>query len=134
MAVVYKSAKQRALGAGLDLTNATVKAVAVDAAQYTLDAAHDNLDDVPSGARVATSPALTGKSITDGVFDAADTAFTAMTGPTVEAVIVYVDTGTASTSYLLAYVDSASAGLPFTPNGGDCNLQWDSGPSKIFAL
>lgn len=132
--VVYASAKAKFLTAGLNLSTLNIKAVLVDTALYTFSAAHDFLDDVPSGARVATSGNLASKTTTGGVFDAADVTFTAVTGATVEAVIIYNDTGTASTSDLIAYVDSASSGLPFTPNGGDCLLSFDNGASKVFAL
>lgn len=132
--VVYASAKAKFLTAGLNLATLNIKAVLVDTAQYTFSAAHDFLDDVPSGARVATSGNLASKTTTGGVFDAADVTFTAVTGATVEAVIIYNDTGTASTSDLIAFIDSASSGLPFTPNGGDCQLVFDGGASRIFAL
>lgn len=132
--VVYATAKAKFLTAGLDLSALNIKAVLVDTGQYTFSAAHDFLDDVPSGARVATSGNLASKTTTGGVFDAADVTFTAVTGPTVEAVILYNDTGTASTSDLIAFVDSASSGLPFTPNGGDCLLVFDGGASRIFSL
>lgn len=132
--VVYKSAKQKFLSAGLDLTSLNLKTVLVDTGTYTFSAAHDFLDDVAGGARIATSGNLASKTVTDGVFDAADVTFTAVTGATVEAIVIYNDTGTAATSDLIAYIDTASAGLPFTPNGGDCLVSWDNGASKIFAL
>ncbi|WTW93638.1 hypothetical protein OG216_09725 [Streptomycetaceae bacterium NBC_01309] len=132
--VVYASAKAKFLTAGLNLSTLNIKAVLVDTGQYTFSAAHDFLDDVPSGARVATSGNLASKTTTGGVFDAADITISAVTGATVEAVIVYNDSGSAATSDLIAFIDSASSGLPFTPNGGDCTISWDSGASKIFAL
>jgi hypothetical protein len=132
--VVYASAKAKFLTAGLNLATLNIKAVLVDTGQYTFSAGHDFLDDVPSGARVATSGNLASKTTTGGVFDAADVTFSAVTGATVEAVIIYNDTGTASTSDLIAFIDAASSGLPFTPNGGDCLVAWDGGAAKIFAL
>lgn len=132
--VVFKSAKQAFLSGGLDLTSVTVKAVLVDTGAYTFNAAHANLSDIPSGARIATSGALASKTVTDGVFDAADITINAVSGATVEAVVLFKDTGTASTSSLIAYIDTASAGLPFTPNGGDCSISFDNSAAKIFAL
>lgn len=131
---VYASAKAKFLTAGLNLATLNLKAVLIDTGAYTFSAAHDFLDDVPSGARIATSGNLTSKTTTGGVFDAADVTFTAVTGATVEAVIIYNDTGTASTSDLIAYIDTFSAGVPFTPNGGDCTCAWDNGANKVFAL
>lgn len=119
---VYPAYRQAALsGAAPDLTTAAVKLVLVDLADYAYSAAHDFLDDVPAAARAATSPALTGRTVAGGVFDAADPTLTAVSGDPLEAVIAYVDTGTASTSRLLAFIDTTPSGgaIAFTPNGSD---------------
>lgn len=131
--VVYKSAKQKFLSGTLDLTSLTLKAVLVDTADYTFSAAHDFLDDVPSGARVGTPQTLASKTVTDGVFDAADITFTSVTGDQCEAIIIYEDSGSEATSDLICYIDTAT-GLPVTPNGGNINVAWDNGANKIFAL
>lgn len=93
----------------------------------------DNLDDIPSGARVSTSSNLTGKTVTDGIADAEDTTFSAVTGDVCEAIVLYKDTGVASTSKLIAIIDSAT-GLPVTPNGGNIIVTWSDGVNKIFRL
>jgi len=111
-----------------------IKVVLVDGADYTLDlAAHDFLDDIPAGARVGTSGNLANKTTTGGVFDADDITITGVTGDQFEYIIIYRDSGTASTSQLIACIDTAT-GLPCTPNGGDITITWDSGANKIFAL
>lgn len=91
------------------------------------------LSDVPSLARVATSPALTSKTSTFGVADADDATFTGVTGANCEAVVLYKDTGTASTSPLIAFM-SDMTNLPITPNTGTIVAQWNNGPEKIFKL
>lgn len=98
----------------------------MDTGTYTYSAAHDFYDDV-SGV-VGTPQTIASKTFTSGTFDAADTAFTAVSGATVEALVIYKDTGTPSTSRLLAYID----GLSFTPNGGDVTIQWNA--SGIFSI
>lgn len=104
----------------------TIKAVLVDSADYTYANTHDFLDDVPSGARVATGT-LASKTSTFSsnvwTFDAADLTLSAVTGDQSEIVIVYKDTGVESTSRLLLKLDLASA---VTPNGGDIVLQWNA--------
>lgn len=110
-----------------------VKAVLVDNADYTYSSSHEFLSDVPSGARVATSGNFASKTFTDGVFDAADITFTAATGDPSESIVIYIDTGSAATSRLVAYLDTGT-GLPVTPNGGDITVTWDAGASKIAAL
>ncbi len=131
---LYAKGRQGFLEGAIDWDTDTIKAVLVDAADYTVnDAVDDNLDDIPAPARVATSAALTSKTVTDGVADAADTLFAAATGDQSEAVVLYKDTGVASTSRLIAYIDTAT-GLPVTPSGSDINLVWDNGSNKIFKL
>lgn len=131
--VVYNSAKAKFLQAGLNLSSLTIKAVLIDAADYTFSSAHDFLDDVPVAARVGTAQTLASKTFTSGVFDAADITFPSVTGDQSEALLIYNDTGVESTSDLIAYIDSAT-GLPVTPNGGNINVAWDNGANKIFAL
>jgi hypothetical protein len=128
--VVYPKAKESFLKADLDL-DSTVRAVLIDTGTYTYNAAHDNYDDL-SGVVGTESGALASKTFTNGTFDAADITFTAVTGNTVEAIVLFLDTGTASTDKLIAYIDSASSGLPVTPNGGDINVVWSG--SGIFSL
>src|SRR6266487_2944079 len=48
---------------------------------------------------------ITSPTVTDGVADAADTTFTAVTGNSVEAVAIFQDTGTNSTSRMVCLID-----------------------------
>jgi hypothetical protein len=128
--VVYPKAKESFLKADLDL-DSTVRAVLIDTGTYTYNAAHDNYDDL-SGVVGTESGVFGSKTFTNGVFDAADITFTAVSGATVEAIVLFLDTGTPSADKLIAYIDSASAGLPVTPNGGDIVVTWNA--SGIFAL
>ena len=131
---LYDFGRQGFLEGTIDWDTDTIKAVLVDTALYTVNlATHDNLDDVPAGARIATSGALGSKTVTAGVADAADATFTAVTGASIEAIVLYKDTGVESTSRLIAYIDTAT-GLPVTPSGGDITVAWDNGANKIFKL
>jgi hypothetical protein len=56
-----------------------------------------------------------------------------VTGDQSEALVIYKDTGMASTSPLIAYIDTAT-GLPYTPSGGNIDVAWDNGSNKIFKL
>lgn len=120
-------------GTAVDLADDTIKVALVDTGTYTYSSAHDFYDDV-SAAVVGTPQTLGSKTVTNGVFDAADVTFTSVSGSSVEALVIYKDTGTASTSPLIAYIDTVSSGLPVTPNGGNITVTWDNGSSKIFAL
>ena len=114
---LYDKGRQGFLEGAIDWDTDSIKLVLIDTADYTVDLAnHDNLDDIPAAARVATSGNLASKTVTDGVADAADVTFTSVSGDTVEAIALYKDTGNESTSRLIAYIDTAT-GLPLTPNG-----------------
>lgn len=131
---LYAKGRQGFLEGLIDWDTDNIKAVLVDAGAYTVDlATHDNLDDIAAGARIATSGNLASKTVTDGVADAADVVFTAVSGASVEAIAIYKDTGTPSTSRLIAYIDTAT-GLPITPNGSDITITWDNGTNRIFKL
>jgi hypothetical protein len=132
---LYDSGREGFLDGSIDWDTDDIRAILIDTTDYTVDLAnHNMLDDVAAGARVAVSAALGSKTVTAGVADAADVTFTAVTGDSVEAIILYKHTGTESTSRLIAYIDTASSGLPVSPNGGDITVTWDSGANKIFKL
>ena len=130
---VYPKGKKAILDGDVDFLTDTIKIVLVDAT-YTYSTAHDFLDDIAAGDRVATSAALSSKTTTDGAFDAADVTFTSLSGNTVTSWVLFKDTGTASTSQLIAYFDTVSGGgaLSFTPNGGNFTLSF--GASGIFTI
>lgn len=131
---LYDKAREAFLNGDIDWTNDNIKVVLVDTADYTVNlSTHQYLSDIASGGRVATSGNLSSKTTTAGVADAADITFTAVTGDQSEALVIYQDTGSAATSQLIAYIDSAT-GLPVTPNGGDISITFDSGSNKIFKL
>jgi hypothetical protein len=116
----------------VDLDADTIKCLFMDHADDTPVAATDDfMDDLASAGRVpaeASAATLGTKTIgvvAAGVFDAADTVFTALTGDVVESLVLYKDTGTESTSDLIAMWDTAT-GLPLTPNGGDVTVAWNA--------
>lgn len=133
---LFAKAKESFISANpvIDLDTDDIKVVGVDHGSDTPVPATDQfLSDIGAGARIFTSGNLSGKTVTGGVFDASDPTITGVSGVSVEDITVYKDTGSAATSPLIAFFDTAT-GLPFTPNGGDVTIQWDNGASKIFAL
>jgi len=103
---IYPKWKETVVQGGANSSlGGTVKALLVDVDDYTYDDSHQYLSDVPSGARVATSAALTSKTFTSGVFGAGNTTFSAVSGDPSEAVIIFIDTGSAATSQLVSYID-----------------------------
>ena len=136
---LYTKAKQSLLGGELNLSSNVVTIALIDTDVYTFSASHQFRSSVPNTAVVATAN-LASKSITDGVFDAADAEFSFVTGANCEALILYHNTGNAegdgarqADSNLIAYIDTAT-GLPILPNGGNITVKFSDGASKIFAL
>lgn len=113
------------------LSSGTVKCALVDTGVYTYNSANQFYTSI-STAVVGTPQTLGTKAYTNGVFDAADITYTAVTGNSVEALVLYIDTGVAGTSPLVAYIDTSVTGLPVTPNGGDITVTWNA--TGIFAL
>ena len=131
---LYDKGRQRVLEGQFNWLTDTIKVLMVDTGAYTVNlGTHEFLSDIASSARITTPVTLTGKATAGGAADAADVTFSAVSGPSIEALIIYKDTGTEATSPLIAYIDTAT-GLPITPNGGDIIVTWDNGTNKIFKL
>lgn len=115
---------------GSSLTG-TLKAALIDTADYTYNSAHDFWDDASAGV-VGTPQTIGNKTYTNGVLDGDNVTFSAVTGDPCEAIILFLDTGTPSTSRLVAYIDTGVTGLPVSPNGGDITISWSG--SGIYQL
>lgn len=129
---LYPKAKEDFLAGNLNLSSNVVTIALIDTDIYTFSTSHEDRFDVPNTAVVATAN-LASKTITSGVFDAADVTFTSVSGANCEALIIFHNTGQQSDSRLIAYIDTAT-GLPILPNGGDITVRFSDGASKIFAL
>lgn len=129
---IYPKYKEALLdgASDIDLNDGTVKVALVDTGTYTYSSAHDFYNDV-SGV-VGTPQTIANTTVTNGTLDGDNVTFTAVSGNTVEALIIYIDTGNSATSRLVAYIDTSVTGLPVTPNGGDITITWNA--SGIFTL
>lgn len=131
---LYDKGREAFLTAAIGWVADDTRTILVDTGAYTVNlGTHQYLSSVAVGARIAVSSAMSGKTATNGVADANDITFSAVTGASVEAVVIYKHTGSDATAPLIAYIDTAT-GLPVTPNGGDITVQWDSGSNRIFKL
>ena len=114
----------------IDLNDLTVKVALVDTGTYTYSAAHQFLTSLTGV--VGTAQTIAATTVANGLFDGDDVTYTAVTGSSVEALVIYIDTGTAGTSRLVAYIDTGVTGLPVTPNGGNIAVNWNA--SGIFQI
>ena len=104
----------------------------VDTGTYTYSAAHEFYSSL-SGIVGTDQEIGATKSYTSGTFDGGNVTFTAVTGATVEALVLYRKNAGANTTWrLIAYIDTSVTGLPVTPNGGDISITWNA--SGIFTL
>ncbi len=131
--VLFDPGREGILDRTIDMTG-DIRVMLVKSA-YTFSAAHKFLSDITSGNDNGRSAALGSKTYTGGVFDAADTSLTALAAAASNALVYFLHTGSDATARLIAYVDTPSAGLPFTPSVGQTvNITHDNGANKIFKL
>jgi len=128
--VIYNSLKKALMDADIDLAADTIKVALVTSDYSPNQDSHDNFDDVTNEVTgtgyTAGGAALANKAITqdntddEGVFDADDVTWSSST-ITARGAVIYKDTGTASTSKLICYID-------FTENkvstNGNFTIQW----------
>lgn len=138
-AVLFDAGREGFLAGEIDWDTAVFK---VDLGRgYTFDATDKFMSDLTGHTAVATSAALSGKTITNGVADASDFTYSSVpAGAACPYLIIYQSSAVtggadvaASAQRLVAYIDNA-AGLPVTPNGLNISIEFDNGPTKIFKL
>lgn len=134
---VYPLFKQEILkGTANNLLNSTEGATGVfcalvDTGTYIYSAAHQFYSSL-SGV-VGTDQEILTKTQVTGTFDGTDLTYTAVTGASVEALVLYRKNAGANTTWpLIAYIDTSVTGLPVTPNGGNITITWNA--SGIFTI
>ena len=132
---LYPLGLESILEGSIEFGTDTFKIVLLNSS-HSYNAAHEFLDDINANA-VATSSALTSVSTTSpgsGAVDAADVTFSALTGATCTAWVLFKDSGVASTSPLILHMDTEAdtSAFSYTPNGSDFTIQFGSG--GIFTL
>ena len=138
---LFALAKEGFGKAEINWTGAVIKASLVRG--YTPNAAHKFVSDVTGAGGVlhATSSALSGKTCTSGVFDAADFTYTAVTtNANNHYLLIYQSSAVtggadvaATAQRIICYLDTGT-NFPVVPNGGDVNIVFDNGANKIFAI
>ena len=94
----------------------------------TADATTVDYDELDTATVVATTDlaSVTIGSVGVGVVDAADTTFSSVTGDAADYLVAWKNSGTPATSPVAVIWDSASIGIPVTPNGGDIIAAWNA--------
>lgn len=127
---LYPKGKKAILDGDVDFLADSIKFLLIDLGAYTYDSTDQFVSDVAAGAIIARTGALATKTTTGGTFDADDPTASAVTGATIEALILFKDTGSDATSALIGYIDTPS--ISFTPNGSGVVVNLD--PAGIFSI
>lgn len=102
-----------------------VYAILVDTGIYTYSAAHQFYSSL-SGL-VGTEQRIANPTVVNGLFDGDNVTFTAVSGNSCEAIVLFRKNSGANTTWrLCAYIDTGQTGLPVTPNGGDITITWSA--------
>lgn len=137
---IYDTAKQGFVDGSLDLDTATIKAAFVRG--YTFVASHQFVSDVTGagGTLNGTSAALGSKTVTNGVFDAADTTITTTASAVNHGLLLFQSSAVgggadvaASAQRVIAWFDTGT-GLPIQPGTGSTPVTWDNGTNKILKV
>lgn len=130
---LYEAGRDAFLNGDIDYSADTIKMALVSSSYTPNFSTHDFWDDVSANV-VGTPQTLASKSTSAGVATCADVTFSAVTsGSTVSYIVLYKDTGTPSTSALIACFDTAT-GLPISTSGADITIRIDTGSNKLFKL
>lgn len=106
----------------------------VDTGTYTYNATHQyfsSLSGIVGTDQEITTPTV--GTVAEGVFDGDNLTYTAVSGASVEALVIYRKNAGANTTWsLVCFLDTSVTGLPVTPNGGNITVTWNA--SGIFQL
>ncbi|SNY29023.1 hypothetical protein [Paractinoplanes atraurantiacus] len=137
---LYATAAEGFIDGSIDLDTATIKAAFVRG--YTFSASHRFVSDVTGagGTLNGTSAALASKTVTSGVFDAADTTVTTTASAVDHGILLFQSSAAAggadvaaSAQRVIAWYDTGT-GLPIQPGTGSTPITWDNGTNRILKV
>ena len=128
--VIYNSFKKDIMNGNIDLDTDTIK-VALVTSTYTVNQdTHVDFGDITNevtgtgytarGATIASAAVTQDNTDNEGVFDGADVTWTTST-ITARGAVIYLDSGSDATSYLVAYLDFTT---DQTSSSGDFTIAW----------
>jgi hypothetical protein len=131
---VYNLALQGFLEGSFDMASATIK-LALVTSSYVPNQSTDQFLSIATANIVARSATLTSPTTADGIFGAANTVFSTVSGAACNAMVLYIDAGADSVCPVIAYLYSDYySGLPITPNGGNIDVSFSPTGNLIFSL
>jgi hypothetical protein len=107
-------------------------AALVNLGGYVYSASHQFYSSISANIQ-GTPQEITTPTVAAGLFDGDNVTYTAVTGSTVGAIVIYrQNSGASSTWRLVLYLDTAVASFPMTPAGGNIIVVWNA--AGIFHL
>ena len=124
---LFPKAKAAMLRGELNFVTADIRALLIDSSDYTYDDTDEFLTDIAAGAQVKQSNTLAAKAVDAATarFSSDPAVFPAVTGDTVEALMLYLHTGVSATARVIAYFDTGITGQPLTPDSSDVRVSLD---------
>lgn len=121
---VYPKAKAAMLSGAVNVMGSTVRIQMFDD-DVVYDATDEFLSNV-TGTALGSAIEITSKDVASGQFTGSIGAFTPPDGGTVIALIVFIDTGSAATSRVLAWIDTKgdTTAIDIPTTGGSMLLHW----------
>lgn len=132
---LYDKGKKGFLDGEFDLIDDNLKICLVKNTYSVNLVSHEFLSDINVSHIAGISNSLTNKSTDSGIFDAGDITVENYGTSGFDYLVLFKDTGTTSTSRLIAYIDTGE-GLPVSPTIDTISvtINWSNTISKIFTL
>ena len=137
---LFSTAAEGFIDGSIDLDTASIKASFVRG--YTFSTSHRFVSDVTGagGTINGTSAALSSKTVSAGVFDAADTSASTAASAVDHGILLYQSSAVtggadvaASAQRVIAWYDTGT-GLPIQPGTASTPITWDNGTNKILRV
>lgn len=132
---IFKKAKESFLKGEINLLSSSIKVLILNDT-YTPNSETDQfVSNISASSIEDRSTSLLNKTITNGTFDADDIEISSYSGNSFNSLVLYVDTGSDSTSRLIAYIDTSN-GLPFfsVNTTVPITIAWSNDVNKIISL
>lgn len=132
---VYKKAKEAMLKGDIDLQTNNLKVLLVNSSYVPNQNSDNFVSDINSNYIKARSSSISNVTVSLGVLDADDIVISNYSGAAFNAVVLYQDSGSDSSSILITYIDT-SDGLPFSGVNTNTNITiaWSNTVNKILSL
>lgn len=132
---IYGKAKQSLLNGEFNISSDSLKVLLVTDSYVPSQNTDQFVSNISGSYIRQRTSSLTNVTNTLGVIDADDVSVVQYNGLAFKSLVIYKDSGTDSTSRLLAYIDTAT-GIPFLGINAttDITINWSNGSNKIISL